>query len=611
MTVEVKYNFDSAADYTFDLSVIEVTGGVARLKLANNVDQEFTQDFASDSGFTYDNAKAEFSSGQVQQKNQRPNQATWGATYSTDINANWGDVASLIPVSTRNNPQVSNGQLVLVTDKNIIYDTTGAINPIRGAMKMKFTPGYDIVPPNQQGLFHYSTPTALGSNNRFYLDHTTGGILVLTLLTSTGGNMGSANFGTWNPTLGTEYELEINWDFTPGSEAIRLFIDGVQQGSTLTNSGTRDNNINIASELRVGGAVDSRYFVSDFVTFSEVQHTANYTPGYTLSDYEYAETAITLPAFNYQGQGVIQSFQSLAEVAVGSGKWVLNGKYFDGGAWVISDYSYAQANTIAEINANIGSAQVSNSVIIDLVFPNSVTQNIVSDFTFTYTGQYYVSGSTIVPNTHIPVTSLSEYIESAIKPANTDIVYAIEINAIDYWFNGGSWVTSNGVNETNTATEINDNLETLPIQETGDFIVPRIYFITDGSGTSELDYLCLKVSYDVNPVDKPGTTILFASLIDMIADYQENTGKLIIENEEQFFVSGNSVEPGRIEKTANAEGIAALQVVKTASVSKKYKFSIGYRDSKNQQKEVVLGYSVAPDDTASNIANLTFTSENS
>ena len=125
MSYTTNFPFDTPANYTYDSNKIEVTGSVAKLKNQTG-DVDFTEDFAddtgftydaakaeftgglvrqkslaiienylqeftSDSGFTYDSAKAEFASGLARQKTQRPANATCGATYTNDINLNWGD----------------------------------------------------------------------------------------------------------------------------------------------------------------------------------------------------------------------------------------------------------------------------------------------------------------------------------------------------------------------------------------------------------------------------------------------------------------------------------------------------------------------------------------
>ena len=74
----------------------------------------------------------------------------------------------------------------------------------------------------------------------------------------------------------------------------------------------------------------------------------------------------------------------------------------------------------------------------------------------------------------------------------------------------------------------------------------------------------------------------------------------------QFFIDGTSVKPSVTTGDGNAEGVAFVTVIRTASVNYKYSFYIDFIDSAGKAVSVNLGKSVAPDDEASNIAGLTF-----
>ena len=90
MSFSQALTYDDSLDFTFDAAKIEFAAGKAKLRLVNNPGQIFAQNFASDVGFTYDAAKAEFTGGLVRQKDQRPANATFGATYTSSVNASWG-----------------------------------------------------------------------------------------------------------------------------------------------------------------------------------------------------------------------------------------------------------------------------------------------------------------------------------------------------------------------------------------------------------------------------------------------------------------------------------------------------------------------------------------
>jgi hypothetical protein len=79
-------------------------------------------------------------------------------------------------------------------------------------------------------------------------------------------------FGKFYPVLGTEYDIEFNWDLTNGET--RLFIDGVQLGNTVTTTFTRNNVTSLALGL---SSNTSDLTIRDFGTYNTVQHTSNFT----------------------------------------------------------------------------------------------------------------------------------------------------------------------------------------------------------------------------------------------------------------------------------------------------------------------------------------------
>ena len=84
-------DFNDSSGLTFsDNNKIEIVGGAnAALKLIDNTSQTFNQPFDSDSGFTYDSNKTEFTGGKIQQKDAVLTNSTCWATYTTNVNLNY------------------------------------------------------------------------------------------------------------------------------------------------------------------------------------------------------------------------------------------------------------------------------------------------------------------------------------------------------------------------------------------------------------------------------------------------------------------------------------------------------------------------------------------
>ena len=452
-------NYDTPGDFVYDNTKVEITT-LAQL-LISSLSFAFNESFDSDTGFTYDAAKTEFVSNLMRQKDAIPSDSLLGANWTSSINAYY-NVGSLVPTSTAGSPTITGGKLDLtVPSSNVIYDAQGTINPHHGTIKVKYTPKQSGTPSATQQIFYYNEGAA---NNRTSIEHLTGtGALQLTFRDSTGGSSTTINLGVWNPTADQEYEISVNWDFTTSSEAHRVFIDGVQFGSTNTTAMTRSNNLTEALILRIGGVgtYASNMLLDDLMVFTAVQHTANYTPGYTLA--KYLEDTITLPTFNYTGLNSILSLDSMTVTEVGSPRYIIEGKYWSGVAWVASDNSYAQATDLATVNTSLSSFDTTGltSITVKVVFPeDEVIQSSVDSMVLNHMGQgYNISEPSITEAVGEAVDSLSNLVVVSSTPAGTDIRFHFTLNGQPRYWTGAAWADSDGsFAQSNSVADINTNL---------------------------------------------------------------------------------------------------------------------------------------------------------
>lgn len=244
-----------------------------------------------------------------------------------------------------------------------------------GCIRFKVTPNYNGGPASE-GWFFTIARAHNQINNQIGMRHT-GGHLRLHIYSATG-SIVEIYLGYVLLVQGQTYEIEINYDLTAG--ATRVFIDGVQIGTTSTATGTRDALIGL---LRIGsnysGSYKSDFSIDDFVVFPTVQHTANYTPGAQIKGY--TEGSV-LANSAIQSDG-ITSFIAAEDVKTGSSiKYALKVgtslTYWNGAAWVASDGSESQTNTLAEIQANIATLLSSGQYVRPYVFLKS---NVAQDET--------------------------------------------------------------------------------------------------------------------------------------------------------------------------------------------------------------------------------------
>jgi hypothetical protein len=147
-----------------------------------------------------------------------------------------------------------------------------------GTIRMLVTPSYSgNAPLGTSGIFLVTKTVLSGDvNSSMILYHNTNGALTLVVRDSSGVTKINVIVITWSPVANTEYEFELNYDFTAG--ATRLFIDGVQQGSTITTTLTRS-----AADLvylSISGNIQYTNFGSfrfdNIAIFNTVLHTSNF-----------------------------------------------------------------------------------------------------------------------------------------------------------------------------------------------------------------------------------------------------------------------------------------------------------------------------------------------
>lgn len=467
MSVELNYPFTIPGNYTYS-NKIDISGGIASITL-NQIDADFTEDFADDTDFTYDNTLAEFTSGLVRQKDQTPSNVISWATFNSNISLTGGG-GSIIGTGT-GSPVITGNKLDLTggTIKYVDYDANSNMDSQQvGTIRLIVTPDYDDKPASSQYLFSVGKEAGF-FNNLIQIYHNSGnGYLSYIFYDSTGSLQGSGIFGRWIASTGVSSEITLCFDFTTG--ATRMFVDGIQSGSTLSSIFTRDSDINF---FRLGnnytGTAQDYIYIEDFVYYNTVLFTANYTPGYILPEYKYLETSVILPEMEHTGDGTIKLFNSFSTVESGSPRYTLQiGRsgdylYWNGSSWVVSDSTYIQANDVTTFNANVGSLPVDgeNYGQFKIIFPDLTTLSSVDELTANLNiDVYYTDNPTILVNEEFRLEALEGFTEIATK-TNSEIKYILKKNDTWYYWNGSAWNESDQTyTQANTATEIETNKAT-------------------------------------------------------------------------------------------------------------------------------------------------------
>lgn len=508
MSINITYPYTEDLNYTFDSDKIEIINGKAQLKLQQD-DVDFNEDFADDIDFIYDNTKAEFTGGLVRQKDQRPSNATFYASFTNNINGSWGN--GILTGTAIGGASVSGGKLDLsfadVRYVNYNADLNADSQQV-GCVRFRWIPDYSGYPSFVTSLHPFSISKDNNDiKNLITVSHLNTGQINLSIYNSAGIAIINQDLGLWGPNSGTTYEFELNWDITSG--ATRLFLNGTQFGATQTATGIRDSNIGL---FRVGSNYTatriSEFKIEDILIFSTVQHTSDYTPDWTgIKEYIYLENFVVLPEMEHTGDGSILDFNSLITTQVGNPRILLeigrsgNKLYWDGNSWSVSNETYIQSTTLADFNANCDNLPVTGEKYgqFTIVFPDSNIISSIADLTANMLINigYLTTNPTIETNTSFRSDGLETFTETSTKIGNDQIKHILKKNGNYYYWNGIAWVISNETyTQSNTAIEIETNKTNFLTEGVGKYIKIKSFLHSDdGSTTPLLDNLIINYNF--------------------------------------------------------------------------------------------------------------------
>ncbi len=596
-------NYDTPGNFAFDSAKVQVTS-VAALKLGNNAGQSYSQGFASDSGFTYDDTKAEFAGGLLRQLPQRPAGATFGARFDAFVDANWGD-GTLTAVQT-GSPQIFEGKMQLTGGGRFVsYDAAGnaAPNAMAGCVRLRITPNYNDTPSQNQTFFDLYNSDSSGKN-RISLFHATNGSFFILMNDADGVNVISNSVGAFMAVAGTELEIELSWDLV--EQKVRFFGEGYMVAE-LDATFTRDTNVDT---IALGDA-SADFSIRDVVIFNVKQHTATYTPHeYTLPAGDFVESA-TLPTFAYAGPGAVQAYTSFAATVAGATRFILNGRYWNGSAWVASDGTYAEAATYAAAVANIAMVPATSSLVARVVFPDGNTQGSIDVLTLTYTGQIYPTDDPpIIHASAIAADDLLGFAATLSASGSDGVKFQIAVDGVNKWWNGAAWETSDGTYaQANTPADIETNKGDLDISDGVLVRVRAVLHSATGATTPTLTSVAVAYDFFAAVPDPPTECIVYGFACDILGELLATAPVLVVTLTRQFSYNDEFiVMPFTSEVEADNDGRFEVSLVETESAEKTYRFNIRYTDvATNKVKTLKLGNAQVPNSPSVNLAALTFT----
>ena len=457
-------------------------------------------------------------SGRLQQIRQVDDQATAFANYNTDEDFNWS--LSALTGTLFGSASVGSGVLDLTGggDNGVSYVITGAINAMKGAIRILWTPNYTGNPSSDVQIFMLANSDG-SNNNKLILRHDSASAFRMDAWSNGGLALQNVPFGTKTVTAGVPLIVEFNWNFTPSSEEHEVFIDGVQQGGTQSNARTRDNNLSSITHLEIGG-VNTDHTIGYAYIAKEPLNTAAHTSPSEPSEFEYLEgTNISpLEIANGSPDGTLQDVTAwtISGCAVVLHYTMMDSTgtihyWYDHAlpGWTLSLGDYATSNIAQDLLDHLASFPWPAAEIqfrYSIVFPDGNTRGCIDNLDIEYTHQIYPTTSPILSiasasRFYSEAISLLEYVASEVGGT---VGVIMVVDGVKKYYTS-SWVNSNGtLAQSNTLTVAAANIADLLGADVNSQIGMDI-FLTSTDGT--LSPTVTSVSFTHNKGKEPPSNL--------------------------------------------------------------------------------------------------------
>ena len=583
------------SEFTYDTNKIEEVLSKLQLKLVDNPGQDFTENFDSVAGHTYD-ANSEIVDGRWKQKDKRISGAKFAANYNIDINGNWGD--GILTGTSGNGASAISGKLDLSGSINKYIDYDANLNADmqqEGGIVFDWYPQY-----SGAGSFQYliSICESIGvANNRIRIYHQST-LLFISIADQAGGTIVSSA-ESLSPIADTKYEIALIWDITNGDT--KLYINRVQLGSTHTETGIRSSSIGLVrlgKDLNLNGNADFK--IDNLIFFSTKSAAENYINGSEIiSDYIYLESYDTLPEMEYTGAGTLVLLTALTYLKQGdikialqkdrSGMW----DYWDGAQWATGDGTKDYMSTIEDFVANISTLVVLGSTIgqFKLYLPDSNTQGYIDYLTASLTAQIYpIDPPSILFLDSITHEGLEEFLDEVEKVTGDFIEYILSKDGIEMYYDGSAWVESDGeYPQCNTSEEIRANKDSFTSSGL-DMGIKAFLVSNDGITTPVLNSLSVGYNYWGGDIPAPSTRLLKGIVKDeegnpiegAIISFRLSESKVVYNNQTLLFPTGQVTD-----EVTDEDGYWEKELIETENMSNETRWLITYEYS-----NIKVGYKI-------------------
>lgn len=601
MGLSTTVNYNNPANFTFDGAKGEVTTDAHLRKVSYPL--SYDQPFDSDVGFSNIDANiSEISGGSFRNLDSIPSGGRLYANYNTNENLNWLVGGGTKNGVLNNGASISGGELVLNGFHQYVSysDLNVSLSGETIVVKMKYKPNYSGAPSENQAIIGMKKASGDSDNTVTFYHQTTGAWRLTTSDDSGAPVFTNQGFGsTLGFVSGNTYILQFVFD--PNNSGVSFYIDGVQQGSTITPAARTYGD---RSYLEIGinnATIDSRFSIDEYIVFNTIQ------PIDLLFNYpnsRFPEARATMPSALYDGLGGINSFSISDLVGSSVVRYTVNGYYWSG-AWVLSNNTFTQASTKADIIANAPTHPtigVGTSLTFDVYLQGSDVEQSITQFNSSYSGLQYTVGEGI--SFEINSGQLLDNVDSIAvvetKPTGTDIRYIRAVNTVKQWYSGGLWISSDGsYAQSNTLAEVLANVNDQTVTNGTSFKLIPILYTTDKVQTPTITSYVLDYDFYFTGCT-PITCIVYGCIKD-------NSGvgvagaKVRFNSDDYRYVS--ALITREVVATTDSIGRFDIPIVETVSTSTTVTITVEYKESGKNKKLIFEGITI-PNQASVDLDNL-------
>jgi len=523
-------------EFLYDSDKIEHVGGALTIKTSAAVKSN-VEDMSADTNFTYDNSLIEFVGGLAKLKDQRPNADMFYASFN-QANANYGQ-GSLIPV-------LSNSAVLDVANQKFgascidLEGTTSKYVTFNGnnldsfanvfTARIQVNTAYSGTPAAKRTFLFIGNEADQKNSLELFHDSISGN-LQAEIYDKDGVLIALWDFGAFAPVAGTYQHLELVVDLDTAES--RLFVDGTQLGATMTETGTRDNVIEI---IRLGsdsaGTASADSYIDELELYPTALHVADFAAPaaeQVQTVYDITSPSITLNAAITDASTIsawTNFVATVAEINAGQAKTVVSN---DGGAtWYyfnVANNAFevsagaAQSSDVDDINANIADFAVGSGLQYRIYLKSDGnTTATVSNVSVGYTvSEYYTDNPAIKLAAPILASNVESLTVTTSTPDGSAVKYSVLVNNTEYFYNTttSAWeeVVTPYTDANTDLQDIENNIDTLIVNKS--YFNLNVYLNSeDGLARPSVSGLAIDYIAEASVPDQPQRCRVYGQVLD-------------------------------------------------------------------------------------------------